>query len=629
VRLFSTALLLALPLCLNAFSANIAQGQQATVRLSTSHEEVRVGQRFRIQLRIDAEGAGIDDITEPDLSALQMLGRSTSQPIQFSFGFGNRQTTVQQSRVIDYVVAATQSGVIQVGPVTAQVGGRTFHSQRIAITATGSGQPGAPTPAPGMPGGKPPVDAPQPDSTTAPTGALDGAVFDPEAFLRVVVDNSTPFVGEQVTSTVYLYTRVPLGAAPSIAQQPNTDGFWTQDLLPSQRTLQPHSQSVNGVPFNVYLLRRFAAFGLRAGDLEIGQMTVRIVSNRGFGRLRGSEPLTRVSLPTAIQVQPVPEAPGEPQFVGQVSLNTRADRTRVSTGDAVTVTVTARARSGNIRDLRLTLPETEGLRILEPRHQDEINHPNDRVGGTRTTEWLVVPLTPGTHELPQVQLHAFDPITETWSLASTERITLAARGEPQVSPASGDGDSERATEGDAAAANDGLSLPPQRRSSSFERGVDSLADRPWFGPLFGLGPAMLLLTLLFRRLRRGMKETRDDPARLSERAIRQRMKAARDAATRGERRDTYAQCSAALTAALDAKCSEMTGGLPRPDLRSLLLRDTRSEEDVETVLSAMARWDSARFSPSQTDEGELDEACAECARLLKAVAAWHAEGDPS
>ena len=104
---------------------------------------------------------------------------------------------------------------------------------------------------------------------STPAGA-DGARYDPEAFLRTVVDDPNPYVGDQITVTVYLYVRRPLRTAPQIVQEPTADGFWVHDLLPPSRNLEATHQVVGGQSFNVYVLRRFAAFPLRAGTLQIG-----------------------------------------------------------------------------------------------------------------------------------------------------------------------------------------------------------------------------------------------------------------------------------------------------------------------------------------------------------------------
>ena len=168
---------LAAPL-LGAFAASPtpATAQSATVTLTASSLSVRTGEAFRVRLTVQAEGAGIESVNEPDLGDFDIQSRSTSQPMQFSFGFGGRQTVVQQSRVHDYQLIAVRPGTFTVGPVEASVGGQTYRSQRIRIEVSGAAISRT-QPVPPSPTG---TDKPPPEGTTSPPGVnseLDGALF--------------------------------------------------------------------------------------------------------------------------------------------------------------------------------------------------------------------------------------------------------------------------------------------------------------------------------------------------------------------------------------------------------------------------------------------------------------------
>src|SRR5262249_55085016 len=156
-------------------------------------------------------------------------------------------------------LAARRTGHIRLTPARAIVAGHTYASNDLTLdVAAGGGT---------APNGFSPAT---PDPTPPAGTSLDGATFDPEGFLPTVVDKPPPYAGEQVTVTIYLYVRGSIRGAPVAQREPSSDGFWVHDLLPPMRTLDATNQTVSGIPFQVYVLRRFAAFPLQPGQLTIG-----------------------------------------------------------------------------------------------------------------------------------------------------------------------------------------------------------------------------------------------------------------------------------------------------------------------------------------------------------------------
>ena len=199
-------------------------------------------------------------------------------------------------------------------------------------------------------------------------------------FLRAVADKATPYVGEQVTVTLYLYTRESLRGPPATELEPTMDGFWVHDLLEGAQSREQR-QVVQGAVYAVYPLRRFAAFPLRSGELTISPMALRIDTSSVFdmlgGRRRGEPVVSRKSEPLVFQVKPLPERAdpqGEP-LVGRFTIESKLDRASSATGDAVTLTVVVRGQ-GNVRDVKLRRP-SQRIDVLEPDVKDLIEAPND------------------------------------------------------------------------------------------------------------------------------------------------------------------------------------------------------------------------------------------------------------
>ena len=283
VPLHAAALGLAAALAI-APSAAAQPGQvSGSVAMTTGRTTVRVGEAFRLQIRANVNGAEVDRFELPsELDRFLVRSRQVSRPISFRFGSGGSQVVSSQT-VYSFVLEAREPGSVELSPAVVTAGGRTFRSNGLRIEVTGTAAPGA-TPPPGTtptPGGQQPGATPQ-STPGGQTVAVDGVQYDAQAFFRTTADVAEPYVGQQVTVTVYLYSRAPLRSAPHLTREPSADAFWVQDLLPPRRALEPERQNVGGNWFYVYKLRRFAAFPLREGELTIGAPEMTLQTGGGI-----------------------------------------------------------------------------------------------------------------------------------------------------------------------------------------------------------------------------------------------------------------------------------------------------------------------------------------------------------
>src|SRR5690606_33967398 len=89
-----------------------------------------------------------------------------------------------------------------------------------------------------------------------------------DLFLRATVDREEAWVGEQVTLSIWLFSRVDVSHVEGL-ELPKLDGFWVEDLE-SPRQLVARSRVIDGKPYRAYLVQRRALFPLRAGTIELG-----------------------------------------------------------------------------------------------------------------------------------------------------------------------------------------------------------------------------------------------------------------------------------------------------------------------------------------------------------------------
>lgn len=576
-----------------ATASQVHAQANAEITMSTDRLEMAVGEPFVLTIRAEVRGGDAQAVEAPNLDAFDVIRRSVSRPMSFSFSFGNgqqRQQTVQSTTVYRYTLRARSPGRVQLAPATVQVGGRTFRSQSLTLQISASGSPQA---------------AP---STQGTGGVLSGALIDPQAFVRTEVSNPTPYVGEQVTVSIYLYTRARLHEAPQTRREPTTAGFWTQDLLPSQRNLTASRQTVQGAPYDVYLLKQFAAFPLAAGTAEIGapRFEFPILASGGF--FGSVQQLTRDGVPVSIEVRPLPDPAPNGAVVGSnFSLELDLDRQQVRTGDAITATAQIRGR-GQLENVRLALAEQPGLRILQPEHQSRSEIAGGVLQGEATYEWIIVPEQAGTYTLPALSLSVFDPRSERYvTVQSESRQFVAAGNNTATAPPAPDPETPSPP---AEVSAPPAQLPPAHPQSELRRQGTPVSAHPGFlALLFGI-PLLFVVAAMVAQLRDKGRTQRQHT-----KASRQRLGDAKAAAKAGDAKAFYRHIATALTGALQPRLPRPVSGFTHTELRDALQAQGLDPDLCKRIVDELESCDFARFSSAGATPEEMQR-CLERSQAL-------------
>lgn len=578
----------------------------ATITMNADRTRMEVGEIFRLTVEMRVQGASNVQVQLPDLGPFDIISRQVSTPYSLRFGFGNTQQVQSTTRHV-LTLRSRQAGHIELAPAFVELSGRRFLSN--ALTFEIGGAPGDPS-----------YRDLTPTQQLPPANHLDGMDFDPNGFVRTWVDEGEPYVGQQVTVTVYLYLAQNLHGSPTITREPSTDGFWVQDLLGPSHTMTARRQTLNGRRFQVYVLRRFAAFPLQEGELTIGATSLSIEQRGIFNLLGGrtQQPFQRTGVPLTITARPLPDGgpPGVPH-VGSLELVSELDRTQIATGDAVTLTLTATGR-GHLEQLGIPTPSVDGLRILAPEIRPVVSSPDGVVGGTRTIRWLIVPERPGSYSLGPFTVPVLDPRSGTWSVARARALTLVAAGNAitAVDDTADDPPAEPAGSG----ARSEVTFGPVHTSSALHRTHASLTEQPWFLGLLAIGPLAFLLALGGRTARR--IAARDDPSKApkrARRAARKRLVAARALADANEPRLFYAAITSALKEVLEAKLGHAVGSLTHPQICDLLVERGMDEELAAEIVEELEGCDFARFSAVGISADEMESCRSRTRELLGGI----------
>jgi hypothetical protein len=599
-----------------------AQQSEPSVSASVQPNEVHVGEPFSVQLSVTTDAGG-PSASDPRLIVPD--GLRASQPsvsTQTQITFMNGRLSRRSGFTATWQVVATREGVYGIAAPSAAWNGRRVQGQALRVKVHAAGAPGAPgprrhapsTPNPFDPFGMfprfpnvfdaPEVDAPEPEAQVDPEIAID-APLDSKVFLRSVVNQRNPVVGEQVTLTVFVYQRMGM-VEYTDAHEPSLPDFFRRELM--QHNVEPETRrvTINGVGWLVKPIFKAALFPLRSGDIDIGPMRLTLNS-----RTLGLQSAVRSSQTIRLHVAEPPAA-GRPVGyqlgdVGSYTLSATVDPRSTEVGGAVGVTIVL-GGVGNVPNA-IRVPLSSSAEWLEPQVRESIEVENGKIRGSRTFTYVVRPKTTGTIDLGAVTLPYWNPEHKTYETAR------ASLGQLQVAG------SAAALNKDPTVTHDPWSAlgAPRSELRPFARARDPVTDKPlyWLG-LFGLPVAVVVGSLGSR----GMKRMRSElVARRAgaERGIDKALAEAREAKKRGDRMVVAASLDRALYLAIERATGLRARALLLEEVpRALEERHVPADVAAETgqVLAAVEAF---RFVPEGGPDVDalVDGAAAVIRRLAR------------
>lgn len=311
---------------------------------------------------------------------------------------------------------------------------------------------------------------PQRQQQVAATNPTD---LSKDLFIKVTVDKNKVHVGEQITASYKLYTRVAMNMG--ISKLPSLNGFWTQDFdIP--KNIRPVEETYNGKKYQVFLLKKSALFPQQTGTLELdaaqAEGTARVMQTerqrnpmseffddpavqQAFGGslfmndpffnnsmydafVYRDVPVKIQSAPVKIQVEALPEANKPENYggaVGNFKISAKIDKCTFTTDDIVNLRITI-AGSGNLKLIEpplLSLPN--GLSNYDPISLDTVTGRSTTITGSKIITYPIAARTPGEYVVPAIAFSYYNPQTGTYVVENTEPIKLHIKAGQNYSPA--------------------------------------------------------------------------------------------------------------------------------------------------------------------------------------------------
>jgi hypothetical protein len=429
-------------MCLLVHGELVAQEMSFSATLSTS----KVGTQNQFQVTYKLTNASrLEGFRPPSFSDFVVL----AGPIQSS-SFSSINGSSQSSISFSYFLQAKSVGTIAVPAASAVVNGKTITSNAATvqvfkgkINAPQAGQPYDPMgvfsrkpPAPPVLNKSPQESKPNPEASKKELSE--------KVFARIDVNNSNPYVGEQLTAEYNIYTQLPMEA--SIRRPTSPEGFWVQDYAEDNNPQQSERVVIKGKEYRKYTLRKVALYATAAGPhiipavefegaVQVERDEPDYNTNNRWSELVGSllsmhnvqkVPVSLTSESVNIDVRPLP-LPVPDNFTGSVGafkIESAINKLELTTDETATLVYTVRG-SGNIKALSkpsITFPGD--FEVYDPEVFDTISSAVNEISGYKVFKYTLQPRNIGEIHVPAASFTYFDIETNTYKTLNTAEYTL-------------------------------------------------------------------------------------------------------------------------------------------------------------------------------------------------------------
>lgn len=558
---------------------------QDDIDISVSLDRESIGPDEQAVLQVEISGP-VQDLPAPTMPTLDKF-EVYSQGRSSSISIVNGQ--VSSSVTYRYILIPQASGTFPITGISVAYNGKTYSGNAVTLTVSSQGTP--------------PATRLQQQAAT-PNG--QGRDY----FLEASVDQTNPYVGQQIILTLKFCIAVQSYGSPSV-DPPSTSGFWNEVL----GNKPGYYQKINNRTYRVYELV-YALYPSQAGPLTIGRATfTTTVAARSrsrdpfdmFGDFFGQGQQVQVrSEPLRVIARPLPEQGKPANFTGSVgrySITAKANKVEVEAGQPVTVSIRIEG-NGNIKSVaEPTIPDLPDFRVYKASSNEQISKTAEGISGAKIIEEVFIPKRPDQLEIPSLALDFFDPQRGSYQTVKTAPIKLTVA-KPEGF----------ATSPDLPVLPPGVTIGSQAQDIRFikqdsgnlrPKGTLLIAD-PVYVMVNALPVLLLAGTVLARRRREKLAANVGWARhRSAGKQARKRLGKARAIATIDKANQFHAELSMAFTSYIADKLNVSPYGLTTESIAEMLQHRSVNPELTSQVISFLRQCDFARFAPGTITSGSL------------------------
>lgn len=388
-------ILLLIFLSLNMLAGPVcAQGsEEPSFTVYADAKEVLLNSYFELTFTLkNGEGSAF---TPPDFRDFKVLS-GPSQGFQTSIINGR----MSQQTSISYRLQARRTGTLTIGRASIQTNGQTLRTDPLQLRVV-EGQA-------------------DPDEGT------------PEVFLVARLAQEEAYLGQQLVLDYVLSSRVDVEALTAVSES-TYEGFYSREI--HQYDTRAVRELHNGVQYVSRILKRVVLYPQQTGVLIVDPLNIVVgvpvpgQRQRGFfsrPELR-RVPVSSETIQLAIKPLPRPQLEGFDGITGNFSMRAGLNRERITTDDAISLTLTLEG-TGDLK--RVQAPELDfpvEFERYDPKviQEEYIDLPT-QIKGRKSFEYLLVPKEAGNFTF-QPEVVIFNPDSNLYQTLQVTPLSLEVR----------------------------------------------------------------------------------------------------------------------------------------------------------------------------------------------------------
>jgi hypothetical protein len=265
-----------------------------------------------------------------------------------------------------------------------------------------------------------------------------------DAFLAVTTNKDEVYVGEAFNTTLSFFisddNKAPMQfydlnkQVPEILKKIKPVNCWEESF--KIETVEGEPVTIKGKNYNQYKIYQATYYPLNTATIKIPSIGLEMIKYKVaknpsfFGQNRKEDYKTFYSQPKVIRVKDLPPHPlKDAVAVGDYKLDELMRSTNLETGKSIGYEFNIYGE-GNISSIeRPNIISNGNFEFYEPNVRQNINHQNNRVTGTKSFSYYMIPKEPGTYKLGDyIQWIFFNPKIKRYDTLKSQ-LTVNVTGE--------------------------------------------------------------------------------------------------------------------------------------------------------------------------------------------------------
>ena len=433
------------------FATFAGNAVHAQAKFSVICNDKKIGKNDLLQVQFRLENASnVESIIPPVFNGFEVVNGPNQES---STSIINGQKTQYVS--IGFFLQPKSTGSFTIGVAKARADGKDFSTASFKVEVTDETPSRPPA---SQPGTSSPFSGFNFDYPTAPsTSQFDDYILKEgenaeekikkNIFVKLDVSKTSCYVGEPITASYKLYTR--LNSESTITGAPSFNGFSVSDFDVSQNST---TETYNGRKYNVYVLRKVQLYPLQSGDVVLDAVASEnkvtflkgeyanarngayfydllqdFASNSADANSIVTKNVQLKSEPLTIHVKALPASNKPENFkgaVGNFTMTAALANKNLTTDDAgsLQVMITGIGNIQLVNSPQISWPD--GIEHFDANIKDDIDKMASPMKGNKVFTFPFVVTKKGNYSIDSISFSYFDPATSSYKMIKTKPIAF-------------------------------------------------------------------------------------------------------------------------------------------------------------------------------------------------------------